>query len=916
MKLVHPRKLALRGVLEAAGIFFDLRWLALGEARQRILSLWTPGAQVLRVLDNTQSANAALDGLLLRFPTAQRLDCARAPGVPLLAKGDVLTAVPLTGDEWAALAAPPRSLVWAQGGVAHWHSLHNATAEALESWLDVSAIPVLEVASLGATPARPQVLAETVPLELRERLANVPPAAAEMADVVKALRQAREGGAAEGAGGRGWRTHLMTILTAVLRPLMTKQPAQKSVGGQAGGESDRRSDWWQRLRMRLLVFTRIASLLGQRQAKYIRRMMEMFESGDVDAALRHAIPLSSMQDLEPKPHSFGALSPRDGLSITPQQVGATSGLNFGEELYEHLRRLYRAAFDRLVAQGRIEEAAFVLAELLQANEEAVSFLERHGKLRLAAEIAEARNLPPGLVVRQWFVAGERERAIQIARRTGAFADAVTRLEHGDAKQAETLRLLWADVLASAGNYAAAVDAIWPVAEGRRLAATWMERVIETGGAAGARMLARKLSAFPESFADVRAQVLALLADERPETAHLRVALADSLRKSGHTREIQTLARATARALLRDAAANNAHINPAKFRELVDFAADGVLRTDLPSLPAGLPLPLQQHGGCLRLALAAADVGTQAITDAAFLPAGRMLVALGEAGALLLSRDGQRLAHFDQPAQRLVLSDQGDRALALAPRGDVWRLARLDLLTRTATAWCEMRLDAWAPDYDGALWFVGADDDFYALDALSQRADALWRVPGVGHVEAVARSTSKCCFLTTDWGTEQWEYELPSLTLRQRLPIRFEGEHRIVRCASLSVSASGRMVDQSAYLNLDEYETNPLPLQLQVFLNGGMWHQQTLSEGDATPSALVCGVDWAASAVKMPLAEGDGTRVFLLDLNAGKIRAEIDLARTEHAALRLSPTAFTLTDEHGRLLVLDLTNGRWLRDLRL
>lgn len=60
---------------------------------------------------------------------------------------------------------------------------------------------------------------------------------------------------------------------------------------------------------------------------------------------------------------------------------------FGQDLYAELRALYRAAFQRLDAQGRIEQAAFVLAELLQANEEAVSYLERHGRLRLAAEMA-------------------------------------------------------------------------------------------------------------------------------------------------------------------------------------------------------------------------------------------------------------------------------------------------------------------------------------------------------------------------------------------------------------------------------------------------------------------------------------------------------------------------------------------------
>src|SRR5690606_27242115 len=101
---------------------------------------------------------------------------------------------------------------------------------------------------------------------------------------------------------------------------------------------------------------------------------------------------------------------------------------------------------------------FVLAELLMANEEAVSFLERHGRFGLAAELAEARKLAPGLVVRQWLLAGDRERAVRLAIRHGAFADAIARLERDHRALALQLRALWADRLATAGDFVGAVDA--------------------------------------------------------------------------------------------------------------------------------------------------------------------------------------------------------------------------------------------------------------------------------------------------------------------------------------------------------------------------------------------------------------------------------------------------------------------------
>jgi hypothetical protein len=220
---------------------------------------------------------------------------------------------------------------------------------------------------------------------------------------------------------------------------------------------------------RALVWTRLASIAGRRQAEYLARMLEMFDSNRLDEALRHAIPLSDRIAEALRP-SLGTPSPRSDLSIVPRRGAASTSIGLGPDLYELLRQRYRRAFERLVARGEIEKAAFVLAELLGADEEAVSFLERHGRFLLAAQVAEARGLRSGLVIRQWFLAGDRARALRIARRTGAYADAVARLERSHAKEARAFRILWADALASSGAYAAAVDVIWPVEDARRVAA--------------------------------------------------------------------------------------------------------------------------------------------------------------------------------------------------------------------------------------------------------------------------------------------------------------------------------------------------------------------------------------------------------------------------------------------------------------
>ena len=147
-------------------------------------------------------------------------------------------------------------------------------------------------------------------------------------------------------------------------------------------------------------------------------------------------------------------------------------------------------------------------------------------------------------------------------------------------------------------------------------------------------------------------------------------------------------------------------------------------------------------------------------DAAFLPNGLTAVALGEAGVRLLARGGRVVAELDQPAHRLVVSDHGDRAIALGKRGDSWRLARLDFSLRRAEAWCEARLDAFAPDYDGALWSVAGPDGLLAAETGGKRLDGAWGVRLPGAALAIARTPARCSLIVAGDTSEVWTYESP------------------------------------------------------------------------------------------------------------------------------------------------------------
>lgn len=939
MTTVRPRRIVHRGQIETSGFLMAAELIGVEEVRRRILKLWAPGVQVYR--------KGSSYFVLLQAPV--RVDCTRSPGTPLVLTGHALATLPLTPDELSALDVPTGAVVCASGGVAFVGTLDSTLLESPADWIDVSGFKTVEVNSLGPFYVEPRVVTEPEPFDARQKLDGAPAATSELLETIAALKAGKAGGRPSTVEVEGllvdWTKSVVSAAMSFLGTLVKSTNLGSSGNGKQGssrhksGGNDLGASQeaklfgrWRRFAARLLHTTRLSGILGRRQAAYLAKMMDMFERGDLDEALRHAIPLN---DLPPSLHdspAFGLPRPRSNFTIVPSLRQSSTAIGLENDVMSYLRQLYRSSFERLVAQHRIEEAAFVLAELLRNNEEAVAFLERHGKLRLAAELAEARELPAGLVVRQWFLAGDVARAVGIARRTQAFADALVRLEKTNSEQAQRFRLLWADSLVEAGNYAAAVDVIWPVVDERHKAREWMDRTIEIGGPLAARMLARKLSLVPEEFSDVRSRALVFLEDESFEERDARLSFAEALCQGERSPEAKTLARATVRAILRDAGQDFNPMPAKQFRSLVDFSGDGPLRTDVPPLPTIATESSGRATHTWRAEFSAMDRGATSIADAALLGDGRMLVALGEAGVKLLTRDGRTVTHFDQPAHRLVLSDHGDRAIALARRGEVWRLARLDLLARRADDWCEARVDAFAPDYDGSLWFVGAKGDFYAIDANAKGFDALWRVPEAGdNVVFVARSASTCRFLTTDFGgVEKWTYSLPLLPLRDRTRIPNIPEN--VFCIDLraAFSSDGVYVDQSLYGSLSEpaapsskitaalakdlvtiFKTFPV-LQLRVFDNDVVKREFIIGDQDCRPGQPAVLGNVAVS----PVYETEGARVRVCDLQDGHIKVELLMSKATQVSTRLEEKTLTIADDCGRLMVVDLIRNCLVRNLRV
>jgi hypothetical protein len=810
---VRPRLHLHRGTVVAVAFWFDPSMLGEREARRRVLTAWTPGTGVF----------ALAGGFLLRLPRARPVDCATAPGLPLTLEQGVLLSAPLSAAEREHLAPPPGSTVLVRAGRAEVFPEAPSRRIDVAAWLDVSGWSTVPVKGLGAPPPPVKVL-EPVAAPTRSLFQGVPAADPEAEamrarmeghKVPQAAQAAREGSlaalwarvrawlrgtlgasgtaanaqpalssgqgamvrghAAPGAASPSWLRRMLWRLRDALSSASSASSSGTGRGAaaeppsppppQGPGLVSRLSEW-------LLRNTPLGPLLGQRKAEYVQRLFDMFEQGDLNEALRYAIPLGEDKMTEQARIALGLPGPRDSLTIHPHREGAASIFGGGQAVYEALRERYRAAFRRLEREGRIDEAAFVLTELLAAHEVAVSFLEKHGRFKLAAELAEGRGLAPGLVVRQWMLAKDLRRAVAIARRSGAFPDAVLRLERTHPPEARTMRLLWAETLAEAGDYMRAALVVWPLEDARPLARAWLEQGATVGGVGGARALARLISAFPNGFEAARPQALELLEDESQPRASERLAFAEVLASEPRSDSRTALVGPSVRALLRDRAAHHTRVDASFLSRLLRDGGDGTLRADLPAIsdPRRRNWAEERGAPMLREVLTEAEAGPYPIYDAVALSSQRVLLALGEAGVRLVRADGTCAAHFDVPAFWLAPSVHEDRVLALAPRGELKRISRIDLGSRRAAHWCDAKVDAFAPSHDGNLWFVSEEDTVMAVDALaSDGLRALWRVSQVGgRVMALEADAESLRFVT--WGSEPqlWTYSLPGgPTLRSR-----------------------------------------------------------------------------------------------------------------------------------------------------
>ncbi|HNH48966.1 MAG TPA: bpX6 domain-containing protein, partial [Myxococcota bacterium] len=408
-----PVHLLHRGHLNADALWFDANFLGEAEAQRRLLEVWRPGCRVQRLRG----------GYLLQFvsssalpPTSlentRRMAAVQAPGLLLLAGKEGYAALEVPKN------APSGPLIWARGG----ELVAETPAETVDpgSWLELG--PIHRGQSLGLPPPPPALLVPVVTVDLRAKAGvTLDPRTAELLAALAEKRSLHVEPPANWARGP---------IGALLRSLFppTPAPGQRLLAGPAPATPPPEPSFLHKQWVEFLLRSGLYGFIQNRQEEYLQELFSAFEDGNLNDALRRAIPMADPQEAGGAAMpAVGTPQPREQLRMTPGGQGS-SAMHLEDQARETLRAHYRRAAQRLLDEGRVDEAVFVLSELLRDHAAAVTTLERAQRWVDAAKLAELRGMDPSLRVRLWLEAGEEATAIHIARQSGVLSPVVTSLE--------------------------------------------------------------------------------------------------------------------------------------------------------------------------------------------------------------------------------------------------------------------------------------------------------------------------------------------------------------------------------------------------------------------------------------------------------------------------------------------------------
>jgi tetratricopeptide (TPR) repeat protein len=168
------------------------------------------------------------------------------------------------------------------------------------------------------------------------------------------------------------------------------------------------------------------ALLGQQEAS-LRDLLREFREGNIERALRRALPLGGDTARGAAPAQTGHLPINNILYSLQDLLGGDrrpAGIWFSRfDAWRELEKEYRKQAELAVQRGDYRRAAFIYGKLLRDFRSAAAALSQGGLHRDAAILYLARLHDPQAAAREFEAAGEIDRALDLYRKRGDLAAA-------------------------------------------------------------------------------------------------------------------------------------------------------------------------------------------------------------------------------------------------------------------------------------------------------------------------------------------------------------------------------------------------------------------------------------------------------------------------------------------------------------
>lgn len=791
MTLLTPHQINYpKGRVDGIGLFLEHESPFVTNHNNTIIEHWQPGSRLYKTPN----------GLILLWPTEQSLYVSQCPGNVLIKQENVISNTILSESILNKYDESREQFVIDSQGTRQTLFISQCDRIPEATLLDVSGWSLVTLSPLINKAKAPQLQQKLVSSNLRNVMADQDLKASKVLtsqlDKLKNIqpRSGRETSAMTSfiAGAKGAMKGLKEVLT-------------KDDSGEASvdeyGKTVPKPGLIDKIKNTIsqnIMMSKLGDAIGRQQAKHMQNMLDMFKQGDLNQALKNAVPLANMRDaMQTARPSFGRPGSRSSLNINTHSTGSGVGFDLEASMLEKMRQVYRAAFKKLDQAGQYQKAAFVLAELLREIDKAVDYLEKHQEFRLAALLAEGQKLTAARVIRQWVLADDIERAIQIAKISGCFEQAITALSKDHLSAANKLRWELAKQHADAGDYLTACELAWPLTEKRAKIIDWMKQTIDFADRSSAISLLRLANFYAASSLSEKSdieespiekdenkeihtqnshpyleQLHDLIMQDSPIRETIRSAVIDEILNTGKSYANKIMANLMVRLYLQNVTAGQIRHTPATWQTLLDISENQALRADARNLvikSAVTMTPLYMVSQPIDMTFPPAH--GRSISDVALLSNGWFLVAFGESGVELWSHTGKKKNAWFVPCQQIILSDLGNQALLLTGRGTTLSIHTFSLLTLQAEFWQDIALDNWANSYDGMTWMVSKEHTVWALDVTNKENSAIWSVSDLGGpVVGIKRAVDYLSLaLKITAGFEIWVYKLPDLFLKERTP---------------------------------------------------------------------------------------------------------------------------------------------------